>query len=117
MSAANYDLVIDQGSTFAIDLIIKEAGVVKNLDGYAARAKMKTSKSATDVAATFTCTIPDPVTDGKIKMQLLPNITAALSPGLYVYDLEIHTADNVTVKRLIEGTVNLTAGITVGASG
>jgi hypothetical protein len=117
MSAANYDLVIDQGSTFAIDLTVKVAGIAKDLTGYAARAKIKTSKSATSDAAEFTCTIPAPSTDGIVKMELLPAITANLAPGQYFYDLEIHTPDNVTVKRLIEGTVNLTAGITVGASG
>ena len=33
MSAANYDLVIDQGSSFTIDITIKESGAVKNLTG------------------------------------------------------------------------------------
>ena len=32
MSAANHDLVIDQGSTFVIDLTIKESGTQKKLD-------------------------------------------------------------------------------------
>ena len=36
MSAANYDLVIDQGSTFTIDLVVKENSVIKNLTGYSA---------------------------------------------------------------------------------
>jgi hypothetical protein len=115
MSAANYDLVVDQGSTFAIDLTVKVAGVAKDLTGYAARAKIKSSKSTSVVSAEFTCTIPAPTSDGIVKMELLPAVTSALAPGQYFYDLEIHTADNITVKRLIEGTVNLTAGITVGA--
>ena len=34
MTAATYDLVIDQGSDFAIDLTITESGTAKNLTGY-----------------------------------------------------------------------------------
>ena len=115
MSAANYDLVIDQGSTFTIDLVVKENSVIKNLTGYSARAAMKTSESATGTAATFSCTIPTP-TDGTVKMELIATTTAALTAGQYFYDLEIHTADNAIVKRLIEGTVNINAGITNGAA-
>ena len=116
MSAANYDLVIDQGSTFVIDLVVKQSGSVFDLTGYGVRAKMKTSKSATEDAAVFDCSIED-IATGTLKMELDASVSAGLSPGLYVYDLEIHTVDNDIVKRLIEGTVNITAGITVGASG
>ena len=34
MSAARYDLVIDQGSDFAIEFTVDESGTVKNLTGY-----------------------------------------------------------------------------------
>ena len=57
MSAANYDLVIDQGSTFVIDLTIKESGSAKNLTGYAARAQLRTTKTASALAARITCSI------------------------------------------------------------
>ena len=116
MSAANYDIVIDQGSNYAIDVLVKESGLVKNLTGYAARVSIKTSKSATGTAATFSCTIPTP-TNGKVKMEMPASTTANLAAGQYFYDLEIHTSDNSIVKRLIEGTVNISAGITVGAAG
>ena len=114
MSAANYDIVLDQGSNYAIDVLVKESGLVKNLTGYAARASVKASKSATTNSATFGCTIPTP-TNGKVKMEMPAATTANLAAGQYFYDLEIHTSDNSIVKRLIEGTVNISAGITVGA--
>lgn len=114
MSAANYDIVLDQGSNYAIDVLIKESGLVKNLTGYQARASMKTSKSATSTSATFTCTIVNPSTSGKVKMELSSSVTAALTPGQYFYDLEIFNTGDAIVKRLIEGTVNVNAGITVG---
>ena len=41
MSAARYDLVIDQGSDFAVEFTVAEASVVKNLTGYSARAQLR----------------------------------------------------------------------------
>ena len=102
MAAANYDLTIDQGSTFVIDITVKEAGSVKDLTGYSARAQMRSTKTAADVAASFTCSIPIP-TNGIVKMELPASTSSAMTAGLFFYDLEIHTAGDAIVKRLIEG--------------
>ena len=111
MTAANHNLTIDQGSDFVIDLVISDEGVVKNLTGYSARAQMRTTKSASAIAATFTCTVTD-ASAGTVKMEL-PNATSsALSPGKYYYDLELYTASDVIVARLIQGTVILTPEVT-----
>ena len=111
MTAANYNLTIDQGSDFAIDLVVSDDGTVKNLTGYSARAQMRNTKSATAVAATFTCTVTA-ATDGALKMEL-PNATSSgISPGKYYYDLELYTANNVVVSRLMQGTVILTPEVT-----
>lgn len=111
MTAANHNLTIDQGSDFAIDLVVSEAGVVKNLTGYSARAQMRSTKSATAISATFTCTIIS-ATGGEVKMEL-PNATSsAISPGKYYYDLELYTNNNVIVARLMQGTVILTPEVT-----
>jgi len=112
MSAANYDLVIDQGSTFAIDLTITESGSAKDLTGYSARAQMRSTKTSDTVAGTFTCTVLTPVTDGKVKMELPASTSSAMDAGLYYYDLEIHTGSDVIVKRLIQGTVTLNQEVT-----
>lgn len=111
MTAAVYNLVIDQGSDFAINFTVKEDGSAKNLTGYSARAQMRTSKTASSVAATFTCTISTP-TNGTVTMSL-PNATSsALTAGTYVYDLEIFTANNAIVTRLLQGSVDLTQEVT-----
>ena len=111
MSAARYNLVIDQGSDFAINFTVKDNGSVKDLTGYSARAQMRTSKTASSVAATFTCVISSP-TNGTITMSL-PNATSSsLAAGTYVYDLEIFTSGNATVTRLIQGSVDLTQEVT-----
>ena len=111
MSAARYDLVIDQGASFSIDITVKENGVIKNLTGYSARAQMRTTKTASSVAASFTCTIPTP-TNGQVKMELSPSTTSAMTAGSFFYDLEIFTASDAIVKRLIEGVVTLSQEVT-----
>jgi hypothetical protein len=112
MSAANYDLVIDQGSTFAIDLVIKESGSTKNLTGYSARAQMRSTKTSSSIAGTFTCTVLSPVTDGKVKIELPASTSSAMEAGMYFYDLEIHTGSDAIVKRLLEGKVTLNQEVT-----
>jgi hypothetical protein len=111
MSAATYDLVIDQGSDFALDLAVTENASVKNLTGYSARAQMRSSKTASSVAASFTCSIVS-ATGGTLKIEL-PNATSsAMSAGRYYYDLEIFTGSNGIVKRLLEGAVILNQEVT-----
>ena len=111
MTAAAYNLTIDQGSDFALDLVVKEDNVVKDLTGYSARAQMRSTKGSSTLAATFTCTVPS-ATDGEVKMQLLNSASSAISAGKYYYDLEIYTASDALVSRLMEGTVILTPEVT-----
>ena len=54
MSAGKFNITIDQGSDFSLKLTVKEAGVVKNLTGYSARAQLRTTTTAAAVSATFT---------------------------------------------------------------
>ena len=111
MSAANHDLVIDQGTSFVLDITIKEGGTVKNLTGYSARAQMRSTKTASSVAGSFTYSIPTP-SNGVVKMELTPSTSSAMAAGSYFYDLEIHTSGDAIVKRIIEGKVTLTQEVT-----
>ena len=111
MSAANHDLVIDQGTSFVLDITIKEGGTVKNLNSYSARAQMRSTKTASSVAGSFTCSIPTP-SNGVVKMELSPSTSSAMAAGSYFYDLEIHTSGDAIVKRIIEGKVTLTQEVT-----
>jgi hypothetical protein len=111
MSAARYDLVIDQGSDFGLEFTIKESGTIKPLVGYSARAHLRKSKSSSTLSAAFTCGLSNP-SQGTVQMSLPNSVSSALSPGIYHYDLEIYTASDVIVTRLIEGTATLTQGVT-----
>ncbi len=112
MSAGKHNIIIDQGSDFAIQLIIKENDVVKDITGYSARAEMRADKTSTaTVEATFTCTITNP-TGGALKMELSNSITKNITPAIYFYDLELFTVADAAVSRLLEGSVTVTPEIT-----
>ena len=111
MTAARYDLVIDQGSDFAIEFTVNESGSAKNLSGYTARAQLRPTKSSSTLTATFVCSIPTP-SNGKISMTLTNTITAGLAAGRYFYDLEIFTSSDTLVQRLLFGEVTITQEVT-----
>ena len=111
MAAGTYNLVIDQGSDFAITLTLSEDGSAKDLSNYSARAQLRSKKTSTSVAATFTCTVTD-ASNGKIKMELGNSVTADLSAGIYYYDLEIYTSNDGNVTRLLEGKATITQEVT-----
>ena len=112
MTAAVYNLVIDQGSDFAIDLTIKELGSAKDLTGYSARAQMRSTRTSSTVAATFTCNVLSPAANGVVKMALTNGQSSALTAGRFFYDLEIHTNADAVVRRLIQGEVTLNPEVT-----
>ena len=111
MSAGSYNLFIDQGSDYAIQLTVKEQGSAKDLTGYFARAQMRSTKSSAAVTATFTCTITDP-SEGIIKVELANSITETILAGLYYYDLELFSENDAIVTRLLEGQVTVTQEVT-----
>ena len=111
MSAGTYNLVIDQGSDFALDLVIKQGGTALNLSNYSGRAQLRTSVDASSVSATFSVTVTN-AANGALKMQLPAATSSGISAGQYVYDLEIFTANDSIVKRIIQGDVTLTPEVT-----
>jgi hypothetical protein len=112
MTAATYDLVIDQGSDFAIDLTITEAGSAKDLTGYSGRAQIRSTHAASSVTASFTCSIVGSASAGILKLELPSATTTSMAAGRYVYDLEIHTGSDAIVKRLIQGSVTINPEVT-----
>lgn len=112
MTAAAYNLVIDQGSDFAVNLSIKEEGSAKNLTGYSARAQLRSTKTSSTLAASFTCTVLSPATNGTIKMKLSHTVSTEIAAGLYYYDLEIYNTGETLVHRLLQGEVTINQEVT-----
>ena len=111
MSAGTYNLVIDQGSDFALDLVIKEAGSALDLTNYSGRAQLRTSVAASSASASFTITKTN-AAGGALKIELAAATSTALAAGQYVYDLEIYTANDSVVKRILQGEVTITPEVT-----
>lgn len=111
MTAATYNLTIDQGSDWAITLTVSENGTAKNLTGYSARAQLRPTKTSSTKSADFVCTVTN-AAGGVIKMELSNSVTSALTSGMYYYDLEIYTNNDALVTRLIEGQATLSQEVT-----
>jgi len=112
MAAPKHNLTIDQGSDFVFDLVVSDKGAVKDLTGYSARSHIRSRRSSSTLAGSFTCTVLSPATNGVVKMEL-PNATSSgMAAGLYFYDLEIFTSGNAIVKRILQGEIILTPEVT-----
>ena len=111
MSAGTYNLVIDQGSDFALDLVIKEGGSALNLANYSGRAQLRTSVTASSASASFTVTVTN-AANGALKMQLPAATSSGISAGQYVYDLEIYTSGDSIVNRIMQGEATITPEVT-----
>ena len=114
MPAGKHNIIIDQGSDFALQLVVKENGVPRDLTGYSARAQLRKAKKDVATSATFACTLPTPA-QGEVKMALDFATSEALTAGIYYYDLEIYLSDSggdTAVSRLLQGTATVTQEVT-----
>jgi|TARA_R110000851_G_scaffold39966_6_gene101130 hypothetical protein len=103
------NLVIDQGTTFSANLVIKDsAGDLLDLTNYTANSQMRkhyTSNSST----TFTTAVN--TTSSVVTISLTANETSNVVFGRYLYDLEI-TSNTGIITRSYEGLVTVTPEIT-----
>jgi hypothetical protein len=111
MAAAKYNISIDQGSDYATDITITESGSAKDLTNYSARAQLRSAVQSEVVEGAFICTIADPTT-GVINISMTNAVSKLLDPRTYVYDLEIFTAGDAFVQRILYGTVKVVAEVT-----
>ncbi len=115
MTAAKYDLEIDQGSSFSTSITVNENNSPKNLTGFGARAQMRPSIDSPDNLKTdFTFDLTSAST-GIIIMKLSHTASTALTAGVYFYDLEIFEGDSgseTSVTRLMQGKVTINPEVT-----
>ena len=111
MAAGKYDLVIDKGSSFALDMTVQEDNVAKNLTGYSVRAQLRPTQTSSTLTASFTGTVVN-ATEGKIQISLSASTSGNIAPGKYFYDVEIFTSSDAIVTRLIQGTAVVTPEVT-----
>lgn len=102
--AGKWNATIQQGSTFEQSLRIEQL----DLTEYSFRGSIKKSYSSPTVATySFTLTSNNTFTVG-----LSAANTSAITAGDYIHDIEIFTADDAYVARIIEGKVKVTPEVT-----
>jgi hypothetical protein len=124
MLGSQYDLEIQQGSTFELYLTVKDsAGTTKNLTDYSAQMQIRSSYSSTTVTETLSSASGEIViggASGTINLSLSAARTAAIKVDLtnkkpprsvYVYDLEL-TDTNNKVSKLLYGDVTVYGEVT-----
>lgn len=119
MAASKHDFVIEQGSSFRLSLIYKDAnGTPIDLTGWCARLVWKTNASATQVFSTENLDYSvykfsiDPLL-GKITLLIPANTTNDFSFNTAKYDLELQSDDDLytgggkSIIRLLFGIASV----------
>lgn len=104
------ELSIEQGTTFSTTINVNESdGTEKDLTTYSARSQMRKSYYSSS-AKDFTMLKTD-AAGGEITMSMTAANTSNLTPGRWVYDVEIEDQSGV-VTRIFEGIVVVMPGVT-----
>lgn len=80
-----------------------------NLNTYSANSHLKKHPESLNVTAIFEVSFPNR-DNGEILLSLGSTITSSLKPGRYSYDIVVD--NGVKKKRVVEGSVLVTAGVT-----
>jgi hypothetical protein len=108
--AAYTELNVEQYATFSTTVNVEDsAGAAVNLFGYTAASQIRKSYYSS-TANSFTTTVTG-IANGEITLAMTAANTGNLTPGRYLYDLVI-TAPSGTKTRVVEGIVNVLAGVT-----
>ena len=112
--AARANLVIDQGTNISSDVTVKDLNAnAFDLTGYTATAKMAKGYESTKTRSTITATVSSTPSSGLVALTMTAAQTAALSPGRYVYDLEITQTSSGNITRVIEGIITVTPQVSL----
>ena len=104
------ELTLEKGATFSSQITVKDdQGLEQNLTGYTARSQMRKSYYATS-KYDFTVVVSAPVI-GLITMSMTAANTSNITPGRYVYDVEIEN-NSGDVTRIFEVIVTVLPNVT-----
>ena len=110
MTAGIYDIVIDQGADFSVQLDLKNNGSAVNLTGFTAAAQLRPTPTSSTKSADFSINFTDRA-NGQLKLEMTNSTTAGLSPGKYYYDLETTSGGGVKT-RFLQGVARVTPNVT-----
>ena len=109
-----HNITIDSGTDYDQEYDMFEVGgKVVNLSNYSAAAQIRKHRGSA-TSTSFVIGFTDRI-NGKIKLTIPNYTTAKLKPGRYIYDI-LFTKPNGGKEIVLEGTVNVRAGISTGCS-
>jgi len=121
MAAGRYNILIEQGATFNLQLFLKDAnGDPIDVAGWTGCGQIRRTHNDNSPVQEFTVTFPLPTTDGQVLIALTPSQTQGIAvdrqsnatgPQIYYYDIFLTRADGF-VFRLIEGEAKVSPSIT-----
>lgn len=104
------NLYVDAGSTYSnIITVTASNGAALNLTGYTVASQMRKSYQSSTAYA-FTAAVYD-AANGKIRLQLTDEQSAAIPAGRWLYDVEIESSVGAKT-RVVEGIVTVNPQIT-----
>ena len=110
MAAGSYNFTLEQGSTFRRRLTVQENNSALNLTGYSGRMQMRSTHDSDTIILSFTVIVSN-ASAGQLTATASATTTASITPGIYVYDLEIESSTG-TVTRLMQGNITVTPEVT-----
>ena len=114
MSAYVHNISIDSGADYSQEYDMFEVGGrVVDLTGYSARAQIRKHRDSSTAVSFRIAFVNRP--SGKIQLSIPSWTTSKLKPGRYCYDVEF-TKPNTEIAIVLEGKVNVRAGISTGCS-
>lgn len=106
--AIKANITIDQGADFSTTIsVTDEEGVAVDLTDYSGAAQLRkwfTSANSTSFDVTLS--------DSTVTLGLSSTVTAGLTAGRYVYDVELTDTSANTISRILEGIVTVTPNVT-----
>jgi hypothetical protein len=107
---ADQDLIITRGDTETLVVTITTDGsTAVDITGRTYLSQIRSQQDSTTIKASFTCTVTSGAA-GQVTCVLSSTSSAALSAGLYFWDLQ-ETASGV-VSTILAGTVTVLADVT-----
>lgn len=109
-----FDFTVFQGDDYAFSAFYKDPdSVAIDVTGYSARMQARAEYDSDEVSLDLTvgAGITITVALGKFRVEIPNEATAAMVPGVYVYDLEITTPDGYK-RKLVFGKITILAEVT-----
>ena len=117
MAAYRLDLLIEQGSKFQLEYVVKDSsGAVRDLTGYTARMQARPTIDSDTILFDIEPTIAMDGTDGTVTIFISHIETTDFDWTAGVYDLEIINSDeddgDDEVERILEGGIVVSQEVT-----